>query len=155
MRARTGLAPGAPGDPRCADRTQEWIGLDPRFVDLRLWIRVPDDAATDPEVNAPLRDGERPDRQREIEVAVPVDPSERAHRSTASDRFDLGDQVHGRDLRSTRDRPARERRAEKLGETDALTQRPLDRRDHVLDTRERPCCHQLGPTNAPRLADAR
>ena len=82
-------------------------------------IRIPDDAPADPEVDAPLRDRERADRQREIEVTVAVDATERTHRRAATDRLDLGDQVDRRDLRSARDRPAGERRAEELRQPDA------------------------------------
>ena len=103
----------------------------------------------------PALDRERADRERELEVAVAPDASERAHRGAAADRLELRDQVDRRDLRRTGDRAARERRREQLREPDVLAQRSLDRRDEVLDAREPPRRHQLGPADAARLADAR
>ena len=60
---------------------------------------------------ATVSDGERPDRQRQVEIAVRVDPPERTHRCAPADRLERGDLVDRRDLRRTRDRATRERRA--------------------------------------------
>ena len=76
------------GDAR-ADRVEERARLRPRLLDLRRRIGVPDDAAADPEMNRALGDREGPDREREVEVTVPVDPAERAHRRAATDRLEL------------------------------------------------------------------
>ena len=76
------------GDAR-ADRVEQRARLRPRLLDLGRRIGVPDDAAADPEVNRAVGDREGADRQREVEVAVPVDPSDRAHRRAATDRLEL------------------------------------------------------------------
>ena len=55
----------------------------------------------------PVGDRERPDREREVEVAVPADPPERAHRRAAAHRLELGDR--GRPPRSSA-RPSPSRR---------------------------------------------
>jgi hypothetical protein len=107
------------------------------------------------EVDRVLRDGERPDRERELEVAVAVDAPERPHRRAAPDGLELRDQVDRRDLRGTRDRAARKRRMEQRRQADTRSQGSLDPRDEMLDPRERPRRHQLGPPHAALLADAR
>src|SRR5205823_11304716 len=78
--------------------------------------RVPDDPAADPEVDAPVRDGKGPDREREVEVAVRTDAPEGAHRRTPADRLELRDPVDRRNLRRPGDRTAREGRLEQLGQ---------------------------------------
>ena len=102
--------------------------------------------AADPEVDAAFGDGERADRQRQLEVAVGANRAERAHRRR-------------------RDRPAR---APAIRSTAAIfgapvteppgkvaarisprphvgSDRPLDRGDEVRDARELALRHQLGP----------
>ncbi len=53
------------------------------------------------------------------------------------------------------DRAAGEGRVEDLRQPDAVAQRPLDGRDHVLDAGELARRHQLGPAHRSGLADAR
>ena len=96
-------------------------------------IGVPDDAAADPEMDAPVGDREGADRERQLEVAVAVHPPERTHRRAASDGLERRDQVDRGDLRRTRHRAAGERRREQLRQPDPGPQRALDGRDHVLD----------------------
>ena len=99
---------------------------------------------------APVGDRERPDRQRELEVAVAVHAPERAHRRAATDRLERRDRVDRGDLRRAGDRAAGEGRLEQVGEPDAGAQASLDERDHVLDARERLRGHQLRPPHASR-----
>ena len=103
--------------------------------------------AADPEVDPPLGDGEGADRERELEVAVRPDPAERAHRRAAADGLERRDLVDRRDLRRARDRAARERRLEQLGQRDAVAKRPLDRRDEVAHAGEPVRRRQLGPAD--------
>ena len=100
-------------------------------------------------------DGERADRQREVEVAVRMDASERAHRRAAADRLERGDHVERRDLRAAGDRAARQHGLEQLGERHVLAQLALDGRDEVRDAGELLLGEQLGPAHAARHADAR
>ena len=95
---------------RRADGGEQRPRLRPRLLDLGLGLRVPDDAAADPEVDPALGDGERADRQREVEVAVAADDAERSHRGATADRLERGDQVERGDLRRAGDRAAREGR---------------------------------------------
>jgi hypothetical protein len=69
-------------------------------------------------VDRAVGDRERPDGQREVEVAVPVDAPERAHRGAATHRLELGDQVDRGDLGRAGHRASRERRLEDLGQPD-------------------------------------
>ena len=64
----------------------------------------------------PVGDRERADRERELEVAVRLDPPERAHRRAAADRLERGDQVERRDLRAAGDRAAGQHGVEQLRE---------------------------------------
>jgi hypothetical protein len=105
-------------------------------------------------VNPVLGDRERPDRQREVEVAVAADDAERSHRRAAADRLERGDQVERGDLGRAGDRAAREGGREKLGQPDIRPQRPLDRGDEMRDAGELALGHQLRPVHRARLADA-
>ena len=144
----------APHLDRRADRGEERPRLRPRLLDLRLRLRVPDDAAADPEMDPVLGDRERPDRQRQVEVAVAADDAERAHRRAAADGLERGDQVERGDLRRAGDGAAGERRRQQLGEPDLLPQRSLDGRDEVGDAGELALDHQLRPAHGAGLADA-
>src|SRR5207245_2770291 len=89
------------------DRSEERRGLRPGLVDLLAGIGVPDDAAADPEVDAPFGDRERADRQREVEVAVRPDRAEGAHRGSPADRLQPGHALRTRALdRHRPDTPA-------------------------------------------------
>ncbi len=101
-----------------------------------------------------LGQGERPDGQGEVEVAVPTNAPERPHRRAATDGLELRDEVDGRDLRRTRHRSTGEGRVEDLGEPDLCAEHAFDARDHVLDAGELARGHQLRPAHRPRLADA-
>src|SRR5204863_50541 len=72
--------------PAVGEARQQRPGLDPGLLDLRGRVGVPDDAAPDPEVDAPIGDREGADRQPQLEVAVRVDPAERCHRRAATDQ---------------------------------------------------------------------
>ncbi len=61
---------------RRPNRRQHRTGLRPRLGDLGGRVRVPDDAAANPEMDPASSDRERPDRQREVEVPVAVDAPE-------------------------------------------------------------------------------
>ena len=106
-------------------------------------------------MNSPAGDGEGADRQRQLEVAVRLDRPERAHRRAAADGLEPRDVVDRGDLRRARDRAARERRAQDLGEADAGPQPAFDGRDEMRHARELALRHQLGPADRPDLAHAR
>ena len=76
---------------RRADRREQRTGLDPRLLDLVERIGVPDDAASDPEMDRVVGDGEGANRECQVDVAVRVDAPERAHRRAATDRLECGD----------------------------------------------------------------
>ncbi len=138
-----------------SDRVEKRASLDPGLLDLRRGIRVPHDPSTHPEVDATIRDRERADGEREVEVAVPVHASERTHRGTATDRLELCDEIHRRDLRRARDRSPWEHRPEQLRKPHVVSKRSLDDRDHVLDSSELARDHELGPMHGSRPTDAR
>ena len=79
-------------------------------------IGVPDDAATHPEMDVPIRDRERADGERKIEVAVRPDRAERSHGRSPADRLECRDVIDGRDLGSARHRTAGEGRLEQFGQ---------------------------------------
>ena len=135
LTARTGSRSGISGSG-APIAGQQRARLHERLLDLGVRIGVPDDPAADPEVDPVLGDRERPDRQREVEVAVRVHAADGAHRGAAADRLESGDVVDRGDLRRAGDRAARERRLEQLGQPDPLPERPLDRGDQVLHARQ-------------------
>ena len=140
---------------RRADELEQRPGLDERLLDLGLGLRVPDDPAADPEMDPAPGDGERANRQREVEVSVRVDASERPHRRAATDRLERRDVVESRDLRRAGHGAAGEHGVDQLCEADVLPQMTLDRRDEVDDAGERTLRHQLGPAHTAGLAHAR
>jgi hypothetical protein len=111
-----------------------------------------DTAAADPQVDRTVRDRERPDRERQVEVAVRVHPPERAHRRPASDRLECPDQLERARLGAAGDGAAGEDGVEQLGERHAGTQLALDSGDEVRDARELSVGEELGPPH--RAGDA-
>ena len=107
--ARRGWAPAGCVRPAAgrastgSERRQERARLHPRLLDLGLGVGVPDDAAADPEVDPALGDRKRPDRERELEVAVRAQETPSAPiEAPAPDRLERGDQVDRGDLRARR-----------------------------------------------------
>ena len=147
-RGAAGRLHPAPGRPAARRSHEQWIGLDPRFVDLGLRIRVPDDAAADPEMDPPsaianVRIVSASSRS-PLPCTRPRAPIEALGRPARARRsLDRGD------LRRAGDRPARERCAEQFGEPDAGTQRALDGRHHVLDACEGPVAISSGQRTLP------
>ena len=110
--------------------------------------------AADPQVDAPVRDRKRPNRQRQLEIAVSAHPPDGAHRGTPADRLELGDQIDRGILGApvtdppgnvaARSSPTRHHHEECL---------PRSRRDAApLREAARPSTR---PADAARLADAR
>ena len=81
--------------------------------------------------------GERADRERELEVAVAVDAAQSAHRGAAPDRLERRNEVDRRDLRGARDRAAGKSASSSSARPTSGRSVALDRRDEMLDARER------------------
>jgi len=140
-RTRTGSTNGAP------DQLEQRPRLDERLLDLRLRVGVPDRSRRRPKVvDAPLGDRECPDRQREVEVAVRVEPA-RARPSRRRGRPVRARQCDRALRSSARRSPSRPGRRRPISSENPIPSRSvaLNRGDEVDDARERSLGHQLRP----------
>src|SRR3989454_2362471 len=135
-------------------RAKQRAGLGARFELRGGGAGGGDDACAGRDTAAAARDHRRTDRDAGVETAVEPDVAHRAGVWTAPVRLELGDALHGPDLRRAGDRPRREARAERIERVEAGGELAVDDGREMHHVREAVDTHELAHADRARTRDS-